>query len=65
MSKVLIKTMISELGTIIPQDELDKIADKITEVIDLKSKATRSNIDPLAKSERIKSAILQLGNIKE
>ena len=65
MSKVLIKTMISELGAIIPQDELDKIADKITEVIDLKSKATRSNIDPLAKSERIKSAILQLGNIKE
>ena len=65
MSKVLIKTMISELGTIIPQDELDKIADKITEVIDLKSKATRSNIDPLAKSERVKSAILQLGNIKE
>lgn len=65
MSKVLIKTMISELGAIIPQDELDKIADKITEVIDLKSRATRSNIDPLAKSERIKSAILQLGNIKE
>ena len=65
MSKVLIKTMISELGAIIPQDELDKIADKITEVIDLKSKATRSNIDPLAKSERVKSAILQLGNIKE
>ena len=32
MSKVLIKTMISELGAIIPQDELDKIADKITEV---------------------------------
>lgn len=65
MSKVLIKTMISELGAIIPQDELDKIADKITEVIDLKSRATRSNIDPLAKSERIKSTILQLGNIKE
>ena len=65
MSKVLIKTMIAELGAIIPQDELDKIADKITEVIDLKSKATRSNIDPLAKSERIKSTILQLGNIKE
>ena len=65
MSKVLIKTMISELGAIIPQDELDKIADKINEVIDLKSKATRSNIDPLAKSERIKSTILQLGNIKE
>lgn len=65
MSKTLIKTMISELGAIIPQDELDKIADKITEVIDLKSKATRSNIDPLAKSERIKSTILQLGNIKE
>lgn len=65
MSKTLIKTMISELGTIIPQDELDKIADKITEVIDLKTKATRSNIDPLAKSERVKSAILQLGNIKE
>lgn len=65
MSKVLIKTMIAELGAIIPQDELDKIADKITEVIDLKTKATRSNIDPLAKSERIKSTILQLGNIKE
>lgn len=65
MSKVLIKTMIAELGTIIPQDELDKIADKITEVIDLKTKAARSNIDPLAKSERIKSTILQLGNIKE
>lgn len=65
MSKTLIKTMISELGTIIPQDELDKIADKITEVVDLKTKATRSNIDPLAKSERVKSAILQLGNIKE
>ena len=65
MSKVLIKTMISELGAIIPQDELDKIADKITEVIDLKSRATRSNIDPSAKSERVKSAILQLGNIKE
>lgn len=65
MSKVLIKTMMSELGSIIPQNELDKIADKITEVIDLKSKATRSNIDPLAKSERVKSAILQLGNIKE
>ena len=65
MSKTLIKTMISELGAIIPHDELDKIADKITEVIDLKSKATRSNIDPLAKSERIKSTILQLGNIKE
>lgn len=65
MSKTLIKTMISELGAIIPQNELDKIADKITEVIDLKSKATRSNIDPLAKSERVKSAILQLGNIKE
>ena len=65
MSKVLIKTMISELGAIIPQDELDKIADKITEVIELKSKATRSNIDPSAKSERIKSTILQLGNIKE
>lgn len=65
MSKVLIKTMISELGAIIPQDELDKIADKITEVINLKTKATRSNIDPLAKSERIKSTILQLGNIKE
>lgn len=65
MSKVLIKTMMSELGAIIPQNELDKIADKIAEVIDLKSKATRSNIDPLAKSERIKSAILQLGNIKE
>lgn len=65
MSKTLIKTMISELGTIIPQDELDKIADKITEVIDLKTKATRSNIDPLAKSERVKSTILQLGNIKE
>lgn len=65
MSKVLIKTMISELGAIIPQDELDKIADKITEIIDLKSKAIRSNIDPLAKSERVKSTILQLGNIKE
>lgn len=65
MSKVLIKTMIAELGAIIPQDELDKIADKITEVIDLKTKAARSNIDPLAKSERIKSTILQLGNIKE
>lgn len=65
MSKTLIKAMISELGAIIPQDELDKIADKITEVINLKSKATRSNIDPLAKSERIKSTILQLGNIKE
>lgn len=65
MSKTLIKTMISELGTIIPQNELDKIADKITEVINLKTKATRSNIDPLAKSERVKSAILQLGNIKE
>lgn len=65
MSKTLIKTMISELGSVIPQDELDKIADKITEVIDLKTKATRSNIDPLAKSERVKSAILQLGNIKE
>lgn len=65
MSKVLIKTMIAELGAIIPQDELDKIADKITEVIDLKTKATRSNIDPLAKSERVKSTILQLGNIKE
>lgn len=65
MSKVLIKTMIAELGAIIPQDELDKIADKITEVIDLKTKATRSNIDPLAKSERVKSSILQLGNIKE
>lgn len=65
MSKVLIKTMIAELGAIIPQDELDKIADKITEVIDLKTKAARSNIDPLAKSERIKSSILQLGNIKE
>lgn len=65
MSKTLIKTMMSELGAIIPQNELDKIADKITEVIDLKSKATRSNIDPLAKSERIKSTILQLGNIKE
>ena len=46
--------MISELGTIIPQNELDKIADKITEVIDLKISATRSYIDPLAKSERIK-----------
>ena len=57
--------MISELGAIIPQDELDKIADKINEVINLKTKATRSNIDPLAKSERIKSTILQLGNIKE
>lgn len=65
MSKVLIKTMIAELGAIIPQDELDKIADKITEVIDLKTKAARSNIDPLAKSERVKSTILQLGNIKE
>lgn len=65
MSKVLIKTMMSELGTIIPQNELDKIADKITEVIDLKSKAARSNIDPSAKSERVKSTILQLGNIKE
>ena len=65
MSKTLIKTMISELGSVIPQDELDKIADKITEVIDLKIKAIRSNIDPLAKSERVKSAILQLGNIKE
>lgn len=65
MSKTLIKTMISELGAIIPQDELDKIADKITEVIDLKTKATRSNIDPLAKSERVKSTILQMGNIKE
>lgn len=65
MSKTLIKTMISELGAIIPQNELDKIADKITEVIALKTKATRSNIDPLAKSERVKSAILQLGNIKE
>lgn len=65
MSKVLIKTMIAELGAIIPQDELDKIADKITEVIDLKTKAARSNIDPLAKSERVKSSILQLGNIKE
>lgn len=65
MSKTLIKTMISELGAIIPQEELDKIADKITEVIDLKAKAIRSNIDPLAKSERVKSAILQLGNIKE
>lgn len=65
MSKTLIKTMISELGAIIPQDELDKIANKIAEVIELKSKATRSNIDPLAKSERIKSTILQLGNIKE
>ena len=65
MSKTLIKTMISELGAIIPQDELDKIADKINEVINLKTKATRSNIDPLAKSERIKSTILQLGNIKE
>lgn len=65
MSKTLIKTMIAELGAIIPQDELDKIADKITEVIDLKTKAARSNIDPLAKSERIKSSILQLGNIKE
>lgn len=65
MSKVLIKTMISELGSIIPQNELDKIADKIAEVIDLKSRASRSNIDPLAKSERIKSTILQLGNIKE
>ena len=65
MSKVLIKTMMSELGAIIPQNELDKIADKIAEVIDLKSKATRSNISPLAKSERVKSAILQLGNIKE
>lgn len=65
MSKTLIKTMISELGSVIPQDELDKIADKITEVIDLKAKAIRSNIDPLAKSERVKSAILQLGNIKE
>lgn len=65
MSKTLIKTMISELGAVIPQDELDKIADKITEVIDLKAKAIRSNIDPLAKSERVKSAILQLGNIKE
>lgn len=65
MSKTLIKTMIAELGTIIPKDELDKIADKITEVITLKTKATRSNIDPLAKSERVKSTILQLGNIKE
>lgn len=65
MSKTLIKTMISELGAIIPQNELDKIADKINEVITLKTKATRSNIDPLAKSERIKSTILQLGNIKE
>lgn len=65
MSKTLIKTMISELGSVIPQEELDKIADKITEVIDLKAKAIRSNIDPLAKSERVKSAILQLGNIKE
>lgn len=65
MSKVLIKTMMSELGSIIPQNELDKIADKIAEVIDLKSRASRSNIDPLAKSERIKSTILQLGNIKE
>lgn len=65
MSKTLIKTMMSELGTIIPQNELDKIADKITEVIDLKARATRSNIDPLARSERIKSTILQLGNIKE
>jgi len=65
MSKTLIKTMISELGAIIPQDELDKIANKITEVINLKTKATRSNIDPLAKSERVKSTILQLGNIKE
>ena len=65
MSKTLIKTMISELGAIIPQDELDKIADKITEVINLKTKATRSNIDPLVKSERVKSTILQLGNIKE
>lgn len=65
MSKVLIKTMISELGAIIPQNELDKIADKITEVIDLKARAARSNIDPLTKSERIKSTILQLGNIKE
>ena len=65
MSKTLIKTMISELGAIIPQDELDKIADKINEVVTLKTKATRSNIDPLAKSERIKSTILQLGNIKE
>lgn len=65
MSKTLIKTMISELGSVIPQDELDKIADKITEVIELKAKAIRSNIDPLAKSERVKSAILQLGNIKE
>lgn len=65
MSKTLIKTMISELGSVIPQEELDKIADKITEVINLKAKAIRSNIDPLAKSERVKSAILQLGNIKE
>ena len=65
MSKVLIKTMMSELGTIIPQNELDKIADKIAEVIDLKTKAARSNIDPSAKSERIKSTILQLSNIKE
>lgn len=65
MSKTLIKTMISELGSVIPQEELDKIADKITEVIDLKAKAIRSNIDPLAKSERVKSSILQLGNIKE
>lgn len=65
MSKTLIKTMMSELGAIIPQNELDKIADKITEVIDLKARSARSNIDPLAKSERIKSTILQLGNIKE
>lgn len=65
MSKTLIKTMMAELGAVIPQDELDKIADKIAEVIDLKTKAARSNIDPLAKSERIKSTILQLGNIKE
>ena len=28
MSKVLIKTMMSELGAIIPQNELDKIAEE-------------------------------------
>lgn len=65
MSKQLIKTMMTELREIIPNEELEGLSQKIEDAISIKTRAGRSNIDAVTRSERIKLAIDKLKGIKE
>lgn len=57
--------MMQELREIIPNEELEGLGRKIEDAVSIKTRAGRSNIDAVTRSERIKLAIDKLKGIKE